>query len=491
MKTRMRMPRGWLAVLIGLVSFGACRSDSATSGNGNSATISGVSADAGAANVLSATITFTVHSADSARVRYRAAGDTVQATPFVRVFDGASGLTVLGLRPLTSYQFSIEAVGRDGAPTIAGSAQLVTADLPVALQGVTLAFTGTTPGGYLLTAVNRDSQGFIVVFRRQGDVAWYHGFQLRDGEQAQETKQTVDGSFTVYLGGSFGWQPTGGRYVEVRPDGEIVRAIAGGAPYYTDNHELVLTGIDSVHKRAHLFGYDLRRVDMTAYGGPADALIAGHTILRQTLRGDVEFFWSAWDHFAISDWIEPPDQNKQLANIDFDHPNSLDFDHDSNYIISFRNLGEITKIDAVTGAVLWRLGGAHNQFTILNDALNGFSGQHSVRILENGNLLAYDNGLRHVPPESRAVEYRLDQAAMTATLVWEYRHAPAVFTPFLGSVQRLQDGSTLVGWGGVGLATWLNSGGGVLWEGRLLLDGQPASFYRLITIPSLYEYQRP
>jgi hypothetical protein len=80
---------------------------------------------------------------------------------------------------------------------------------------------------------------------------------------------------------------------------------------------------------------------------------------------------------------------------------------------------------------------------------------------------------------------------MTATLVWEYRDAAAVYTPFLGSVQRLQDGGTLVGWGGVGLATWVGSGGTVLWEGRLLLDGQPGSFYRMIAIPSLYEYQRP
>jgi hypothetical protein len=40
-----------------------------------------------------------------------------------------------------------------------------------------------------------------------------------------------------------------------------------------------------------------------------------------------------------------------------------------------------------------------------------------VRVLGNGNLLLFDNGLRHDPSETRAVEYRLDNTAMTATLL--------------------------------------------------------------------------
>jgi len=31
---------------------------------------------------------------------------------------------------------------------------------------------------------------------------------------------------------------------------------------------------------------------------------------------------------------------------------------------------------------------------------------------------------------------------MTATMVWEYRHDPPVFTPFVGTVQRLRSGNT-------------------------------------------------
>src|SRR5438309_9529927 len=105
-------------------------------------------------------------------------------------------------------------------------------------------------------------------------------------------------------------------------------------------------------------------------------------------------------------------------------------------------MGEITKIDRRTGEIIWRLGGRNNQFAIMNDPLGGFSAQHSVRVLDNGNLLLYDNGLRHSPLQSRAVDYRLDTDAKTATMVWQYRRVPPDFTPFLGYAHRDQNGNT-------------------------------------------------
>ncbi|HET9707041.1 MAG TPA: aryl-sulfate sulfotransferase, partial [Gemmatimonadales bacterium] len=142
--------------------------------------------------------------------------------------------------------------------------------------------------------------------------------------------------------------------------------------------------------------------------------------------------------------------------------------------------------------VVWRFGGRHNQFTIVGDGLGGFGFQHDVRVLPDGDLLFYDNGLAHTPPESRAVEYRLDRVAMTATLVWEYRHDPALFTPIVGSVQRLHNGNTLVGFGAAARMVEVTPAGQVLWEGRLTLNGQPVQyFYRARRVPTLYRYEQP
>src|SRR5437879_13331297 len=95
--------------------------------------------------------------------------------------------------------------------------------------------------------------------------------------------------------------------------------------------------LDNSVAAAHLYGYELRRVDLSSRGGPTDALVAGHLLLRQSATGQVQFFWNAWDHFVLADWIEPTGVNPPL---DFDHPNSLDFDLDGNYTPSFQHTGE-------------------------------------------------------------------------------------------------------------------------------------------------------
>jgi hypothetical protein len=149
------------------------------------------------------------------------------------------------------------------------------------------------------------------------------------------------------------------------------------------------------------------------------------------------------------------------------------------------------KIDATTGAIIWRLGGTRSDFGFVNDPFNGFSAQHSARILPNGHLLLYDNGTRHPTPESRAVEYALDPAKRTATLVWEYRHSPPIYTPYVGLIQQLRDGNRVVAFGQAGHVTEVRPDGAVQWEADIKVDGQPAFCYRMSRIASLYRYTSP
>jgi hypothetical protein len=280
--------------------------------------------------------------------------------------------------------------------------------------------------------------------------------------------------------------------MEFSPRGDSLRAFSAVVPRYTDDHELwITTGTDG-QERIHLFTYDHRTTDLSAIGGAPDASLAGHQLVRLRPDGSTEFVFDAWDHITLDDWVEPPKPGPvDPAQPDFDHPNAIDFDRDGNYIVSWRNLGQVTKIDGQTGAVRWRLGGTRNEFTFVNDPLNGFSAQHSARMLPNGNLLLYDNGTRHTPPESRAVEYAIDTVAHTATLVWQFRHTPVIYTPFVGLVQRLANGNTLVGYGMAGHATEATPSGGVAWEADVKVDGRNAFVYRLVRIASLYRYAEP
>jgi hypothetical protein len=114
-----------------------------------------------------------------------------------------------------------------------------------------------------------------------------------------------------------------------------------------------------------------------------------------------------------------------------------------------------------------------------------------VRVLDDGELLLYDNGLAHDPPESRAARYRLDTQAMTATLTWQFRHTPAIFTQVVGSVEQLADGNTLVAFAYAGTVDEVTPDGRVVWEGQLVSGSSPTTAYRIRRLPSLYEYMRP
>ena len=82
---------------------------------------------------------------------------------------------------------------------------------------------------------------------------------------------------------------------------------------------------------------------------------------------------------------------------------------------------------------------------------SAFYRQHTASQLANGNVLLFDNGNERPQAEggeySRALELRLDDAAGTATKVWEYRPSPDIYAPIVSSAYRLDNGNTLVNFG--------------------------------------------
>jgi hypothetical protein len=129
------------------------------------------------------------------------------------------------------------------------------------------------------------------------------------------------------------------------------------------------------------------------------------------------------------------------------HGNSIEVDSDENILISNRRSSEIIKIDRNSGDVIWYLGGPNNDFMFINDSCNGFSKQHDVRRIENGNIILYDNGNDHEPPLSRVLEYEIDEDEMIANLIWDFVQPDGYVGLAMGSVQRLPNENTLINWG--------------------------------------------
>lgn len=213
--------------------------------------------------------------------------------------------------------------------------------------------------------------------------------------------------------------------------------------YFTDMHELILDDDGSYW----LLGNDTHTIDMSQIypGGCTSAVVTGTIIQKIDADSNLVFEWSSWDHFSILD-ADTDFMDLTKCQFDYSHGNALSFDSLGNILLSSRNMSEITKIDAQTGDIIWRMGGYHNQFTFTNDTVP-FKAQHNIQYLGNKLYSMFDNGNSRIPPFSRAITYQLDEVNMTATLTNDLRqNNPPDFTPFMGSNQLLGNGSRLVGW---------------------------------------------
>jgi len=97
---------------------------------------------------------------------------------------------------------------------------------------------------------------------------------------------------------------------------------------------------------------------------------------------------------------------------------------DGNVLISMRTINTIAILDPRTREVLWAWGPTN------------LHKQHHPTLLENGNILVFDNGQRR----SQIVELN----PLTFDIVWRYSPKTGFLSKFRGSVQRLPNGNTLI-----------------------------------------------
>lgn len=325
------------------------------------------------------------------------------------------------------------------------------------------------PGLYMVCTASPDSLAFL-----DHGGQWQSRFRARGGTNFE---RHPDGTYTAY----------DADFVHKRWDADlrIIDTIAA-VGFSTDFHDVKVLA----NGNYMILGYDTRTIDMSALvsGGRPDARVIGAVLQEVTPAGVVVFEWKSLDHIPPTDAT----QNIQLTQptIDYIHPNSFWMDTDGNILLSCRHLDEVIKINRSTGAIIWRMGGSRsrgNQFRFVNDTVDGFFGfshQHTVERLADGSILLFDNGNLRQNPWSRAVVYRIDEQAKTATRTWQYRRPADVFTRSKGSATRLDNGNILIGWGtnDVGLLLSEVSPQGTLQAEVYATPGAPFSTYRVLKV---------
>jgi hypothetical protein len=174
----------------------------------------------------------------------------------------------------------------------------------------------------------------------------------------------------------------------------------------------------------------------------------GDTIQEITPAGEVASEWRSWEHLSTEQHVKCPLESRK----EWTHLNSLEITPEGHWLVSFRLTNRIAIVDGETGAVRWRWG----------DGV--LSHQHHASLLDNGNILVFDNGCHRPDAPSFSQVLEIDPA--TKQIVWTYKAEPilAFYSFMVSGAERLPNGNTLITEGASGRLFEVTTEGEVVWE---------------------------
>ena len=232
------------------------------------------------------------------------------------------------------------------------------------------------------------------------------------------------------------------------------------------HHEIVLTPQDTIiilTKKVH--EYKGRNVEFDV-------------ILEFNKSGEIMKKWSTWDHLdELQSYHDKLELDKSPSfiledntwkntsiwggNYDYYHMNAVSLIPNNsrqgthpafkpgNYLISFRHGSMVFIIDKDTGKVLWR--------AIYEQVTDNIEGPHAPQMLEDGNILIYDNG------RYRGWTRLIIIDPVTLKVSWEYR-SDEFFSYSQGFVQPLPNDNLLITESEEGHVFELDPEGEIVWE---------------------------
>ncbi len=397
---------------------------------------------------------------------------------------------LLGLRPGTRHTVQIILGAAEGSAQ-AASVEFETAPLPSSnvefppLRTPVSDPARMEPGMTLFSVIRwlpgaEDLEnGWLVIVDESGEIAWYYHAPHRIGDVRQTSRGTILYQYNEAV-------------VEIDMLGnELGHWYASGLWDGPPNDPITTVDTDVFHHQA----LELPNGEILALGTEArvfddyPASVADPSAPRESAHviGDVAVQFRRdgsitreWRLFDVLDpyrlsydslgrfWDREGYEHIEGGTRDWSHGNGLIPDpRDGGVILTLRHQDAAVKLDA-EGGLVWILGDPAGWDERFQPYLLQPEGElewpfhlHAPQITHEGNLMIFDNGnYRAVPPAppiphadnySRAVEYAIDEEAMTVRQVWSYGGpgSEMFYCPFLGDADRLPTtGNVLINDGG-------------------------------------------
>ena len=295
-------------------------------------------------------------------------------------------------------------------------------------------------------------------FRGQGGGGG-HFRAFPDGGYPYAVHVRADSAYTVY-DGTFNVVQSGITTVNLHDTNSHDFFVKPNGDYVLMAYEPAVRDLSFITEQ-----FGLTNSDDEPYGTAEDT---EDSVIQVVTPADQEvFLWNSWDYMAIEDCTQHrfPD--------DYSHINSLQV-VDGDIVASFRGCSKVLRIDGTSGEVIWRLGRSNltteewerrdigpPPLKIVGDPYGEFCGQHAARLLDNGHLILFDNGVQCVEDPrtggtervggqfSRVVEYAIDLEYGEAIF---QRHAflhgsMNRLSYAMGQADALDNGNWLITWG--------------------------------------------
>ncbi len=148
-------------------------------------------------------------------------------------------------------------------------------------------------------------------------------------------------------------------------------------------------------------------------------------------EGNVVWEWYGYDHFDPElDAMCPLD-----PRCEWDHCNAVKVLPDGNVMTTCFSLNNIYIIDKSSSDIIWRWGAKEGEL----------AHPHDPTLLENGNILVFDNGL-HRPMSPPSYSRVLEVNRETGEIEWLFQESNTVdfYGSYISGCQRLSNGNTLI-----------------------------------------------
>lgn len=317
------------------------------------------------------------------------------------------------------------------------------------------------------------------ILDQQGNVVWFQAVPA--GQEAADFRaQTYHGQpvLTWWQGTGLGGLAKGTDYIYNSHYQQIATVNAGNG-FSADGHEFLITPQNT----ALILAYTTATADLSSIGGPSNQTVINGVVQEIDIpTGKVLFQWNSADHVPYSQ-SEQPLPASASSPWDWFHVNAVHLDTDGNLLIDARDTWTTYKVARHSGSIIWQLGGKASSFTLqaapgqkLNNAGEIFAWQHDPVALGNDVYTVFDNeaaGVANTGTDptaefglSRAVRFKLDERAHTATLLKSYNQPDALTAPSQGNAQTTADGNLLVGWGSLPYFSEYDTAGDLLFNAK-------------------------